>query len=273
MDAIRKGEKEFSFGYTPIAELDGMHSDMLMDFGVLRLKEGDSFKDNREDLERAFMLIYGEVTLQWDGMQETVSRKNCFDCSPWTLHVPKGVKVSITGIGADSELTVHRTGNETKFDPKLYRPEECEDEFRGAGLMRETSTRIVRTVFDKSNAPWSNLVLGEVIGFPGKWSSYPPHHHPQPEIYYYKTNPENGFGYAELGDEVLKVHQNDTVFIGEGLTHPHVTAPGYALWYMWVIRHLDGNPYITPTFLPEYLWVLEKDAVYWGDDKKPSGKD
>ena len=130
------------------------------------------------------------------------------------------------------------------------------------------STRIVRTIFDYANAPYANLVLGEVIGFPGKWSSYPPHHHPQPEIYYYKTNPENGFGYGELGDDVVKVQNNDTVFIAPGLTHPHCTAPGYALWYLWAIRHLDGRPYKQPecpVFLKEHLWVMDKDSVYFGD--------
>ena len=96
---------------------------------------------------------------------------------------------------------------------------------------------------------------------------YPPHHHPQPEIYYYKTNPENGFAYAETGDTVHKVHNNDTVFISPGDTHPQCTPPGYALWYLWAIRHLEGNPYGTPTFVPEYLWVQEKNAVYWGDDQ------
>ena len=48
--------------------------------------------------------------------------------------------------------------------------------------MREASTRIVRTIFDLSNATDAKLVLGEVISYPGKWSSYPPHHHPQPEV-------------------------------------------------------------------------------------------
>ena len=133
--------------------------------------------------------------------------------------------------------------------------------------MHETSTRIVRTIFDDRNAPYANLVLGEVIGFPGKWSSYPPHHHPQPEIYYYKTNPSHGFAYAEVGEDVLKVHNNDTVFIQPGLTHPQCTPPGYALWYLWGIRHLKDNRYGTPTFVPDHLWVQKPGQPYWGDDK------
>ncbi|MEG0766467.1 MAG: 5-deoxy-glucuronate isomerase, partial [Clostridia bacterium] len=160
-----------------------------------------------------------------------------------------------------------RTENPCGFASHLYLPEETEDEHRGAGLMNETSTRIVRTIFDYHNAPDAKLVLGEVIGFPGKWSSYPPHHHPQPEIYYYKTCPPQGFAYAELGENVVKVHENDVVCIAPGLTHPHCTAPGYALWYLWAIRHLEGNPYITPTFLTEHQWVLDADAVYWPQRK------
>ena len=116
-----------------------------------------------------------------------------------------------------------------------------------------------------SNAPYSNLVLGEVIGFPGKWSSYPPHNHPQPEIYYYKFNPENGYGFAELDETVYKTHNNSTVFIVNEETHPQTTAPGYAMWYLWVIRHLDGNPYITPYFIPEHRWVTdpENEKLMW----------
>ena len=266
MSGIVRAKGEHPFGYTPITELNGKNSDMLMDFGILRLAKGQSFKDDLK-LEKAYLLVYGEVTFKWNGQSHSQKRLNCFDESPTVLHVPQNVAVEIIALGEDSEINVMRTDNEKDFEPKLYLPEETPDERRGAGLMKETSTRIVRTVFDHSNAPYANLVVGEVIGFPGKWSSYPPHHHPQPEVYYYKTYPKQGFAYAELGEDVFKVHNNDTVMIGEGLTHPHSTPPGYALWYLWTIRHLDGNPYITPTFLPEHLWVQEKDAPYWPDQK------
>lgn len=259
---IIKAKGAHPFGYTAIAEMGGKNSDMLMDFGVLRMKKGDVFTDDKA-LEKAYLLVYGKVELAWEGNTHTKERANCFDESPTVLHVSKGVAVTITALSDDAEINVVRTDNEKDFPSKLYLPGETPDEHRGAGLMNETSTRIVRTVFDYSNAPYANLVLGEVIGFPGKWSSYPPHHHPQPEIYYYKTNPDHGFGYAELGEDVVKVRSNDTVCIGPGLTHPHSTAPGYALWYLWAIRHLPENPYITPTFLPEHLWVLEPDAKFW----------
>ncbi|HBP38231.1 MAG TPA: 5-deoxyglucuronate isomerase [Clostridiales bacterium] len=252
--------------YFPISEIAGDHRGTGMDFGLLRLCQDQEFQE-APDFERAYLLIFGEVTLEWAGRRVRISRGNCFDDSPWVLQVPGGMPVRITGAGAVSELSVHRVRNDRPFATRLYTPGETADEYRGAGTLGETATRIVRTVFDFTTAPWSNLVLGEVIGFPGKWSSYPPHSHPQPEIYHYRTCPRSGFAYCDLGEEVLKVQDRDTVFITDGCIHPHVTAPGYALWYLWVIRHLDGNPYIAPDFVSEHQWVTAQTARFWPERK------
>jgi 5-deoxy-glucuronate isomerase len=256
-----KAKKNIEKGYRPICEIDDVY-DALMDFGLLALNKGDTYTDN-EPLERAFLLISGTAQITYGDDDTTVSRKSCFDENPYVLHVPQNITVTITGGEGGCELSVHRTENDAAFRPRLFLPSECVSEHRGEGTMNETSTRIVRTVFDKTNAPYSNMVLGEVVGFPGKWSSYPPHFHRQPEIYHYRTLPENGYGYCDLGDEVLKVQNNDTVVISKGQIHPHVTAPGYALWYLWVIRHLDDEPYIAPTFVEEHAWVMDKNASFW----------
>jgi 5-deoxy-glucuronate isomerase len=261
-----KQEGAFINGYNAITEMDGKYSEMLMDFGILTLSEGQNYVNN-ENKERAFLLIKGEVAFEWNNEKIIAKRNSCFDEDPWCIHLPPMIELKITSLSNDVEIAVHKTDNNETFPVKFYTPTDCRSEERGKGTMRETSTRIVRTIFDKSNTDKANLVLGEVIDHPGKWSSYPPHHHPQPEIYFYKFNPENGFGYAELGEDVVKVRNNDTVLIGEGLTHPQATAPGYAMYYLWVIRHLEGNPYITPTFVDEHLWVMEKDAKIWPIEK------
>jgi 5-deoxy-glucuronate isomerase len=129
--------------------------------------------------------------------------------------------------------------------------------------MNETSTRIVRTVFDYTNRPESNLVIGEVIGLPGRWSSYPPHHHPQPEIYHYRFLPEQGFGLTAIGDTPHIIKDKDTICIRDGEDHPQVTAPGYAMWYLWVIRHIEGNHYGVQTVADEHKWVNSPEAKIW----------
>lgn len=260
---IRQNEP-FKYGYNSITTIDEQEHNTMMDFGILRLAK-NQVEIDKDEKERAFLLIKGEVIFEYEGKKESALRNSCFDEDPWVLHVPKNVEVKIIGVAEDTEICVTKTTNDTIFESKLYINKECRSENRGAGTMNEASTRIVRTVFDYSNAKYSNLVVGEVVDYPGKWSSYPPHYHPQPEIYFYKFNPEQGYGFSELGEDVVKLKNNDTVKILDNATHPQTTAPGYAMYYIWVIRHLDGNPYITPIFVPEHLWVTEKDAKIWPD--------
>lgn len=52
--------KPFEAGYQAITELDGKHSEMLMDFGILKLTAGMEFTDEKP-LERVFVLLYGEI--------------------------------------------------------------------------------------------------------------------------------------------------------------------------------------------------------------------
>ena len=101
--------------------------------------------------------------------------------------------------------------------------------------------------------------------YPGKWSGFPSHSHAQPEIYFYKFYPQNGFGLLRLGEEGVLLEHNDTVLIEPNKVHPQVAAPGYAMYYLWVIRHLEGNPYIKPDFDPQHLWVEQPGAKYWPD--------
>ncbi|MGO8695199.1 MAG: 5-deoxy-glucuronate isomerase [Rectinemataceae bacterium] len=252
----------FAHGYETVVDRGGPNSDMLMDFGILRLDAGESWSAGERD-EKALLLVSGSAELTWAGVRADVKRGSLLDESPTVLHLPQGQDLQVRTGSGGVELAVMRTANSRSFAAHLYLPAECGSEERGKGTMRETSTRIVRTVFDDSNAPSANLVLGEVVAAPGKWSSYPPHHHPQPEIYHYRFVPEQGFGLAAIGDEGTLIRNRDTVLIREGQIHPHSAAPGYSMWYIWVIRHLEGRRYVNPIFVPEHEWVTGADADIW----------
>ncbi|HET6451309.1 MAG TPA: 5-deoxy-glucuronate isomerase [Spirochaetia bacterium] len=259
-----KNQGPFSYGYTPITEVGGRHAEALMDFGILRLRAGETWHPV-PGRERALLLLTGTLDLEWTGGKKTrVSRSSYFDEAPWCLSLPADAEAGVTAVGADAEVSVHATENPRSFPARLFTQEECRSEARGKGTMGETSTRIVRTILEDPRASWSHLVLGEVITYPGKWSSYPPHHHPQPEIYHYRIQPSQGFGLTAIGDEALVLRDRDTVIIPPGAVHPHTAAPGYAMFYIWVIRHLDGNRYGVPTFVPEHAWVTDPKAKIWG---------
>jgi 5-deoxy-glucuronate isomerase len=254
----------FARGYEPIVDRRGANADMLMDFGILTLGPGEDWDSGSSD-EKALLLVAGEVEFSWPGGRARARRSSLLDETPSALHLPDGAEAGLKAGSRGAQLALIRTDNAAGFEPRFFEPRECRSEERGKGTMSETSTRLVRAVFDDSNAPRSNLVLGEVVGSPGKWSSYPPHHHPQPEIYHYRFLPENGFGFTTLGEDAYLLKDRDTVLIREGQVHPHVTAPGYAIWYIWVIRHLEGSRYRPPypIFVEEHSWVMSPEADIW----------
>ena len=260
-------------GYQSIVERAGPNADMLMDFGVVSLGPGECWSTGRAD-EKALLLMSGEVGLSWEGGSCRPKRESLLEVGPTVLSLPEGNEAKVEAGRGGAVLAVARTDNQRKFKPRVCGPSECRSEERGKGTMRETSTRIVRTSFDDTDAPESNLVLGEVVAAPGKWSSYPPHHHPQPEIYYYKFQPAQGFGLTRIGDEAHLLRDGDAVLIREGQVHPQVTAPGYAMWYLWVIRHLDGKRYRSPYFVDEHRWVQEEGADIWAipSERGPQGE-
>lgn len=141
MELITRAHGEHAFGYTPMAEMNGVHAEMLMDFGVLRMRKGDRVVES-QPLEKAYLLVYGKVRFTWEGKVHEQERENCFDVPPTALHVCKDVQVTLECLSEECEIDILRTDNEKAFPSKLYLPEDTPDEFRGAGTMHETSTRI-----------------------------------------------------------------------------------------------------------------------------------
>lgn len=254
----------FEIGYNSIAEIDGKFSEMLMDFGILKMDPTTVHKDDAM-LERVILLIYGEIEVSFDGSTYLAKRESFLDDDFWCVNIPEGMEVTIKGVGADSEVCFVRAENHTKFKPTVRTKQNSVIETRGEGFMNEAGTRIVKTMTDHRLAPESMIMIGEDVHYPGKWSGFPSHSHEQPEIYFYKFYPENGFGLLKLGDEGVLLEHNDTITIDPNLVHPQVCAPGYAMYYIWCIRHLENNPYLGPTFEEEHLWVEKPGAKYWPD--------
>lgn len=233
--------------------------DTGIDFGLLRLPAGDRV-DLTSPMETAALLLEGAVRFRWEGGERLAERHSLFEEDPVALHVPAGSRAELVA-EADAELAIFRTANDRPFEPRLFDGSNMlMSEHRAQGKLDDTSYRLVRTIFDDRNRPEANLVLGEVVHLPGRWSSTPPHHHPQTEIYHYRFAPEGGYGHGELGEEVLKVRNRDTVKILGGHDHAQVAAPGCAMWYLWVIRHLPEARYSVPVVAEENRWMLEAPA-------------
>ena len=240
---------------------------MLLDFGILVLEPGDTYDSTEESKEQAFLLVDGKADFSADSVGAQAARDSVLDEGPWTLHVAAGTEAHIQA-RTRCELVVEKAVNKEVFPAAVYRPEESRSQRFGEGTMQETSTRTVRTVFDAATHPTSNMVLGEVINHPGKWSSYPPHSHAHPEIYHYRFFPEQGFGFSEIGDDVVRVTTGDSVAIPGGVVHPQTAAPGYAMYYVWMIPHLPDNRFGPDSriFEEDHSWVMDPGAEIWPDN-------
>ena len=247
-------DRDFAEGYndyTPLVEETGIR------FQILVLAGDRTETISSADLETAILVIEGKGSLSINGQTEAFDRANWIDQNPVVAHLPAGAQATITTT-ARSRFAVITTANDQHFDGKIYTTSDIDVEHRGKDILDGTCYRLVRLAFDGTIAPpTARLVLGEVLNFPGKWSSYPPHHHEQAEVYYYEFSGREGYGHGELGDDVYKIKHQDILKITHARDHSQVAAPGYYMYYIWVIRHMDGAPYAGFEYTKPYDQLLQ----------------
>lgn len=242
-------------GWLTLTVMDSKHPNMLMDIFLKRLKKGETLEVGEAGKETIVQLMTGTVEFSWRDGTQIAKRQDIFSQCPWLVHVSAGKKIAVRAL-EDSEVLTQATVNDRDFPSKLYRPEDTRIAVSCEGKWENTAVRDVRTTIDYANAPYSNLVIGEVIHRQGRWSSYIPHHHPQPEVYYYRFDKPQGFGACFIGDEAYRIKDHSFSAIPGGKDHPQVVAPGYRMYFCWMIRHLDGNPWTERIDLDEHKWLL-----------------
>lgn len=231
------------------------HPDANMDLAMLVLNEGQSYEAT-VGKEQVAVLCSGKINIQTAHLDEVLERSDVFHGEPIVIRTPSGTGITIKGLGERSEILLVATDNKKTFDAEIMYPQDMlnPSEERARGLMNDAAVRVARTYFDRSIRSNTNFFIGEVVMEPGKWSSFPPHYHPETEFYFYKFLPENGYGYAEVDGDVHKVKQHSLTVMSKGEPHPQVTAPAYAEWYLWCIRLDDHKPLVT-TFVAEHEWA------------------
>ncbi len=237
-------------------EEKGPFAHAMMDIVSYKMKAGESRTFASETKETAVLLIQGAITLEWEQQKAVGTRSAWYEEDLTCLHVCRATPITVTA-QADSEILVQQTTNDRTFPAKLYRAEDCMINMSGEGLCGNTAVRRVVTVFDYQSAPYSNMVLGEVMSNQGNWSAYLPHSHPQPEVYFYHFDRPEGFGAAFVGEEAFKSVDGSFTAIPGGCTHPQVTAPGYRMYTCWMIRHFDGNPWTDRIDDQRYTWLYD----------------
>ena len=242
-----------------LCEETGKNSHMLMDVRVQKLAAGQKIQILEQEKETAVMLLAGKVVFVFEGRLENAGRRSVFRDKPYCLHCCRGKEISVTAV-EDSRVLIQQTKNSGTFDTVFYTPEMCTLQEFGKEQWEGAAHRQVLTVFDYENAPYSNMVMGEVFHKPGCWSSYPPHYHPQPEPYYDEFDKPQGFGVGFDGEQCFKVGDQGCLAITPMHPHQQAAAPGYRMYYVWLIRHLEGDPWRKTRIVdPEHEWLDHSD--------------
>ena len=234
---------------------NGKYAFTRMDSALLCLTSGKDEVLHDQAKETAVLLLTGDVNFETKKDKYLAKRSCLFTQRPYCLHIPADIKVKIHANINNCELLILKTTNNKDFEEKYYTPDMIAENYFGKGIWNETAKRLVRDIFNYDNAPYSNLVLGEILNNPGRWSSYTPHWHRQPEIYFYKFSKPQGFGVSITGDNAYVIKNNSFAAIPGGLCHPQVTAPGYAMYYAWAIRHLEDDPWNERIFDEAHDWL------------------
>jgi 5-deoxy-glucuronate isomerase len=237
-------------------------------FGLVNLAVGESYQASTAKEEIVLVVLSGKCRIEvQDQVYERVgSRKDVFSGKASGAYVPVHSSYKITAAhGEKAEVAVLAAYAERAFPPFELKPADVVSEKRGfLNFQRD----VHNVVIEQFEGRVDNIVVGETIVIPGNWSGYPSHKHDRyappdetamEEIYHFRFKPDDGFGLQVIYNDDLSIRESyilkdgDSVFIPEGY-HPIVAAPGYQLYYLWVMAGPFGRTLI-PFDDPKLGWL------------------
>jgi 5-deoxy-glucuronate isomerase len=241
----------------------------LIRFGLIRLDKHERVSLVSGEYEAGLVIMSGKCDIVSEGWAFTSlgKRKDVFSGRPTSVYIPRqsSYQVIATGDGM-LEIGVCMARADRTLEPFVVSPSAVVLEHRGSlNWQRDVEDIIVSEFEDRVD----KIIVGETYSYPGQWSSYPPHKHDRDysphetrmeELYHFRVNPAQGFGIQllyqdDISDcnECFPVMSGDTVAIKSGY-HPVVAAPGYQLYYLWVMAGKNGRT-LRPYDDPKHAWL------------------
>ncbi len=234
-----------------------------LSFKVVSLKARQSYSEQTGGNEVALVPLSGRGICRVAGQQFELARQGVFAEMGHVLYAPPGNEITVQA-EADFEFALGGAPAEGKYPLRLFTPTEMKSEVRGGGA----ATRQVNHILAHP-LPAERLILFEVYVPGGGWSGWPPHCHDGyqdsphlDETYYFRTNPDYGFGMHRNYrvdtdfDEVFPVQNGDLVLVTQGF-HSTAAAPNCNLYFLnYLAGELVDDGRVTPPFDdPDFAWL------------------
>ncbi|MCK9266479.1 5-deoxy-glucuronate isomerase [bacterium] len=228
-------------GYQKI--ITNENSDLkLINLSFIKNIKDQNYNGTTNGEETVLILIEGSIILHLEGkLFAKISRENVFSQPPSAIYLPPYLKYSINFLDK-TEICLASCVAKGIGQPKLIQSKNMVYSRVGKDGYSRNLVQIVDESFRSEK-----LIIGETIGDPGSWVSFPPHKHDtnnppeevaMEEVYYFKFSPKNGFGtiriFDDLEDNVFVIRDNEIITIPKGY-HPISVVPGHQIYYLWVM--------------------------------------
>ncbi|MBN2553266.1 MAG: 5-deoxy-glucuronate isomerase [Spirochaetales bacterium] len=266
MNLLRKYEGKP--GYSTVA--GGKGSTLkLLELGILNLKTGESFDDETGERELGAIILQGTCSISGSGFEyaNIGKRRGVFGGRAFAAYIPIHTKFRVSCLENCEIALCHANTNEA-MQPVLVKDS---DVITGEGGVLNWRREVHSIIDERINV--SKLCIGEAFNYPGNWSSFPPHKHDvsdlpvegvMEEIYFFRFNMEQGFGYQAVYtddksiDEIYRVENNHAVEIARGY-HPYVGAPGYYGYLLWIMAGEKRGFYRRTE--PKHAWIDASEVL------------
>lgn len=241
----------------------------LLNFSVVKLEQGKSWKINTVNNEMALILLGGSAKIETKdrSWNKVGTRKNVFSGMPSAVYVSTNNWIGVTALTDTLEFAVGWCPAVNAHHTQLISPEDVKVEIRGGDNATRQINQMILPGFD-----CDRLVVVEVYTPSGNWSSYPPHKHDErkldsvgnlleadlEEVYFYKIDHPEGFAYQRIYtddqklDELILVHDNELVISPEGY-HPVVAGHGFNVYYLNILAGSDQS--LASSDDPQFAWI------------------
>ncbi len=221
-----------------------------------------------DGIEAAIVLLAGDVTFGGEADPRPARRGDVFDAPATAVYLPPGSSIEVTAHDRTELALAATVGGALRApddpSPQIIDADAVVVHDRGRpGWQRAVHDIITAAV------PAQRLLVGETFNAAGQWSSFPPHKHDggdgEPaleEVYYYRFDRPDGFGFQGLyehsgSERAVFLRHGAVVGIPRGY-HPVCAAPGYRLYYLWVLSAAAGTPRALALYEdPAHRWLRD----------------
>lgn len=236
---------------------------------ILTLTAGARYEFATGSTETAILPLSGGMTVEVESKSFLLKgRSGVFAAVTDFAYAPIDTEVRIVTQGP-CEVALCTAEATRRIDPYRVAAQDVRVEVRGGGA----GTRQINNFLSADAADADKLIAVEVLTPEGSWSSYPPHKHDETteeeieleEIYYFRIDGEDGFGFfscyttdGEI-DDTLTVRDGDVYLVPRGFHGPAAASPQHHMYYLNVMA--GPSPERAWRFCddPRYAWV--RDAL------------